>query len=182
MTADNDVMRFNQYPYSKFIDDQRRQAVIVEASKLGEDRASMIRGEFGHADPFHIAEQEKIDVIFDTHETHNPNYVKFAEYRAKKKTIILNAKCIDAIAKSYDQVTVKNIILAHELFHHFECTRWGLTSKKFRVPVQYFGIFTTEKPILLAAEIAADAFAKALNKNAISAKDLERAYFTNIKK
>ncbi|HBG76137.1 MAG TPA: hypothetical protein DDW86_04180 [Clostridiales bacterium] len=180
MPMNEDLERFNQYPYSKLLDQQKRELVFAEAKNIGENNASRIYNEFGSRDPFYIAHQEQVSITFDVHDDVNADYVKFAEYHAKKKNIVLNEKSIEIIAKSYDKGVVENLILTHELFHHFEVSRWGLTSKKFKVPVVYFGLFRIGRPVLAASEIAADAFAQTLNNTAISAANLENAYFSNI--
>ena len=52
------------------------------------------------------------------------------------------------------------IILAHELYHHLECTKLGLTSKQYMVPTLQIGRFKWGKSSILAlSEIGAHGFA-----------------------
>ncbi len=60
----------------------------------------------------------------------------FSEYYAGRKTIFLYDDSIRkwADANGLSQGAAEELILAHEIFHHFECTRLGQTSRQYTVP------------------------------------------------
>ena len=88
----------------------------------------------------------------------------FCEYFSEKNQIIIYSKGIDLWASSneLEHEQARNIILAHEFFHHLEAKQLGWMSKRCLVPMLKIGSFTLGKTGIAAlSEVAANAFANA---------------------
>ena len=68
----------------------------------------------------------------------------FSEYYSGRKEIIMYTEAIEKWAKSnkVKKEEAYELILAHEFFHHLECTKLGLTSKQHLVPRIRIGKFS----------------------------------------
>lgn len=60
----------------------------------------------------------------------------FSEYYSGRKTIFIYDASVSkwAAANSLSQDAAEELILSHEIFHHYECTRLGPTSRQYTVP------------------------------------------------
>ena len=86
----------------------------------------------------------------------------FCEYFSEKNQIIIYSKGIDLWASSngLEHAQARNIILAHEFFHHLEAKQLGWISKRCLVPMLKIGSLTLGKTGIAAlSEVAANAFA-----------------------
>ncbi len=87
----------------------------------------------------------------------------FSEYYSGPKKIILYDASIKKWSKA-NSLTVKEaneLILSHEIYHHLECTKLGLTSKQYTVPTIQIGKFKIGKSGIRAlSEIAAHGFSR----------------------
>lgn len=86
----------------------------------------------------------------------------FSEYYAGRKTIFLYDESIGkwAGANGLSQGAAEELILAHEFFHHLECTCLGPTSRQYTVPQLELGPVRLGKSGIRAlSEIGAHGFA-----------------------
>ena len=60
----------------------------------------------------------------------------FSEYYSGRKTIFIYDASVRkwAAANGLTQGAAEELILSHEIFHHYECTRLGPTSRQYTVP------------------------------------------------
>lgn len=85
----------------------------------------------------------------------------FSEYYAGRKTIFLYDESVKrwADANGVPRYAAEELILAHEIFHHLECTRLGLTSRQYTVPALRLGpICLGKSGIRALSEIGAHGF------------------------
>lgn len=87
----------------------------------------------------------------------------FSEYYSGLKKIILYDNSIKKWSKA-NSLTVKEaneLILSHEIYHHLECIKLGLTSKQYSVPTIQIGRFKIGRSGVRAlSEIAAHGFSR----------------------
>lgn len=87
----------------------------------------------------------------------------FSEYLSGRKMIYLYTQSIQYWAEE-NNLTVpeaESLILSHEYYHFLECTRLGLTSRIYQVPMlQIGGLKIGRTGIRALSEIAAHAFAR----------------------
>jgi hypothetical protein len=83
-----------------------------------------------------IAEEEALKVVYTDKDNVIGKVRYFSEYYSGRKIIYMYAESIEKWARANKLKTeeAKELILAHEFFHHLECTRLGLTSKQYTVP------------------------------------------------
>ena len=84
-------------------------------------------------------------------------------YSGEKKRIVLYTVSINkwAAKNGFSRREAEEIILAHELFHHLECTKLGLTSKQCLVPIlRIGGLSIGETGVRALSEIGSFAFAR----------------------
>lgn len=169
---------FRQFVFDGQLTEAEKKKIITEADRLGRERAQQIRMEFGDRDPEELLKEAGIEVISEGGTSkYNSDYVKFAEFYAKKGQIRLNAYAVRKLDKKLEPGLAKNIILCHELYHYFEISRWGNTSDLFVRTVRLFGWIPARRRILPAAEIAADSFAETYLKLDFNPRKIEALYF-----
>ena len=87
----------------------------------------------------------------------------FSEYYSGRKTITLYLKSVKMWAAE-NRVSLKygeELILAHEFFHHLECSVLGLTSSQYKVPRLTIGRWKIGKSGIRAlSEIGAHGFSR----------------------
>lgn len=87
----------------------------------------------------------------------------FSEYYSGLKKIILYDYSIKKWSKA-NSLTIKEaneLILSHEIYHHLECTKLGLTSDQYTVPMLKIGRFKMGKSgIRTLSEIGAHGFSR----------------------
>ena len=91
----------------------------------------------------------------------------FSEYYSGKKEIVMYMEAIEKWAKSnkIKKEDAYELILAHEFYHHLECTKLGLTSKQYLVPRIRIGKFRFGKAGIRAlSEIGAHGFSYTIYK------------------
>lgn len=96
----------------------------------------------------------------------------YSEYYSRRREIRLIKEAIEntfipqnkANLSTVDFDHVKNIFIAHELFHHLECTdeSVGLTFKEREVTIIDFKVFQWKSGLRCLSEIAAHSFVKEL--------------------
>lgn len=87
----------------------------------------------------------------------------FSEYCSGRGTIFLYTGFIGLWAQDNDMDPEEacELILAHEIFHHLECGRLGMTSRQYRVPrLRIGGLALGKAGIRALSEIGAHGFAR----------------------
>lgn len=89
----------------------------------------------------------------------------FSEYYSGQNKIILYTDSIKKWADSNNMVYIEaeELILSHEFYHFLECTKLGLTSKKYTVPTIKIGSLNIGKSGIRAlSEIGAHGFSRTI--------------------
>ena len=183
---------------------EARQKIADQAWETGAKAARELIQSLPDADIYEHVKHEGLTVEFEQKDNVVGNLRYFSEYFFATKKIIMYVESIKRWAESNSLTLEKalDIILAHELYHHLECTKLGLTSKQYMVPTVQIGRLKWGKSSILAlSEIGAHGFAytyyeqlgkkggikskkvllnSALNVNQFSSKQaLENIYKTN---
>ena len=176
------LQMFERFEYTNSLPEQEKIEIIREAVRLGEKRAGELKAEFRSAVPSQILNMKGILILEENDKDNTcPNFVKFAEFHAKQKKVLLNSQVIRIISRQIERDLVKEIILCHEMYHYFEMFRWGRTGDSFKRKVKLFQMIPVTRRILPAEEIAANAFTKAYLKLEFEPQELEQIYFNRIK-
>ena len=114
-----------------------------------------------------IAQAEGLKIKYESKDFIAGKIRYFSEYYSARKEIILYTEAIEKWAK-FNKVKKEEayeLILAHEFFHHLECTKLGLTSKQYLVPRIRIGKLNIGKAGIRAlSEIGAHGFAYTIYK------------------
>jgi hypothetical protein len=101
----------------------------------------------------------------------SPEYRILSEYFSNMKRIVLyKSTIIEEVKKlknlgisGFDEYThIRELFIAHEIFHHIECHDQGLTSKQKKIVTFRWGPFTLTSGVRALCEIGAHSFAKTL--------------------
>ena len=87
----------------------------------------------------------------------------FAEYYSGRNRIILYTESIGKWAREnlLASILAEELILAHEFYHFLECTKLGLTSKQYLVPVLKIGsLVLVRSGVRTLSEIGAHGFSR----------------------
>lgn len=101
-----------------------------------------------------------------------PGCEVYSEYYSNLKRIVLYKKNIlKAVHKlqekgitEYNYDSIRELFIAHEIFHHLECHHIGITFKKKKIVNFKIGPFKLESGVRALSEIAAHSFTKHLLK------------------
>ncbi|HYJ18330.1 MAG TPA: hypothetical protein VEW72_04075 [Burkholderiales bacterium] len=151
------------------IEPERRASVVEAALEDGRFLASEVRSNLG-SDPASIAACCGVPVTDSEGEAGFGSIVVFAEYATRPPSITLYGPAIRRLdarlaAESADRFGIagtRDIFLAHELYHHFDCTRSEPLGRRHRVKIFSLGSWTWTSGLTSLAEIAAGAFAQEL--------------------
>jgi hypothetical protein len=136
-------------------------AISDRAWETGEAAAFFILETYPGKSMAEIAEEEALTVIYTERDNVAGRVRYFSEYYSGRKTIYMYTESIEkwAQANKLNIEEAKELILAHEFFHHLECTSLGLTSKQYTVPHFKIGKLTIGKAGIRAlSEIGAHGF------------------------
>jgi hypothetical protein len=103
----------------------------------------------------------------------NQKFTKFAEYYVKSKKMYINYDVVKKIEISLNIKGVNEILIAHELFHHYEVEELGRINRRYKINVKLLGIINVKYSLLAMSEIAANSFAKNLLNLQFEPKMLE---------
>lgn len=101
----------------------------------------------------------------------SPAYRVFSEYYSNLKRIVIFKKTImeaynklvaDGFTEINDYAEMRELFIAHEIFHHLECHMIGLTSKKKKITTFKIGPFQITSGVRAMCEIGAHSFTKTL--------------------
>ncbi len=145
---------------------------IEESINIGLGAAKNLLLTYETMDLEKICEDKDIKIELNTDE-YGFELIKLrGEYDDEKKKIILYDKSIRRIEEKFKGLELNNILnynqikdiqLAHELFHYLENEEIGLTSDKLELLiVKHIGIIKRQYPVVKTREIAAHIFTKEL--------------------
>lgn len=156
----------------RFIPSGQRRAFGQFAWNKGFETALRIE----EAYPLLTPEQIAMKMGLKVEDKNGPGFY-FSEYVVKKKSIVLFSNTIQSgfieaeacHLKTSDYKTIRQLFLAHELFHHLECSDLdvGITYKERQVTVFSIGPFRWKSGLRCLSEIAAHSFALRLAGAAI---------------
>ena len=150
------------------IPDAERDTLVTVALSEGRAVAEEVGARWGR-DPDAIAARFGVPVTED--DGHGADYgttVVFAEYFTRPARIVLHRSAIrrvDAVldTQALGGSTARSVFLAHELFHHVDCTGpQPSLARRHRVTVLALGRWRWTAGLASLAEIAAGAFAREL--------------------
>ena len=169
---------FSQFVFSDRIPQKDKEEMILEAVRLGRERADEVRKEFGNKTSRQLLTEFGIEIqMEDGKQDSSEDYVKFAEFYSKKGKILLNRKALKRLGRKMNPGLAEEIILCHELYHYFEVNRWGRTGDQFIRKVKLFGWIPVNRRMLPAAEIAANSFSKTFLHLDFNPQIIETYYF-----
>jgi len=157
-----------------------REGLVTAALRDGADLAADVRLRWGD-DPEVIAVQLGIPVIDSDDDEGYGSTIVFAEYQARQRRIVLYRRAIARLQTVVDRdarlslaCRVRSVLLAHELYHHFDCTgARPPIARRHRVTVLALGRWRWTSGIASLAEIAAGAFAQSLLQLPVHPKHLD---------
>lgn len=139
-----------------------REKIADQAWETGAKAArELIRSRPG-ADIYEHVKHQGLAVEFEEKDNVAGNLRYFSEYFPAAKKIVVYVEAVKQWAANNNLPFEKalEIMLAHELYHHLECTKFGLTAEQYTVPTWQIGKFKWGKSSILAlSEIGADGFA-----------------------
>jgi len=148
----------------EYEDEQGQLAIADKAWETGAQTAQKAWEKYGDNSFFKIASDLGVAVehVHEDYILGGRRY--FSEYYSgTDKRIKLYTLSIRKWAQKHDleREEAEELILAHELYHHYECTELGLTSKQYLVHILRIGKFCFGKTGVRAlSEIGACAFAR----------------------
>lgn len=160
----NDIL-FNKVPQDKY------DEFIDFAWNTGCEAAKDCRNKYGSISPDELAVELGLSVVEIDRGLATPDYRVFSEYYSNLKRIVIFGDTIkDEFAKLVetgitdikDYLKMRELFVAHEIFHHLECHVIGLTSKKKKIVTLEIGPFQITSGVKALCEIGAHGFTKTL--------------------
>ena len=158
-------------PIQGKISPEDTEEIIRESIKCGHDEALKLLNEFEGLSALEIAKELNLDVKFKG-EPGTLEFVYFGLYEEPNQISIYEnniSKARDLIEKlgidAFKEVSFEDIVLAHEIFHHFEVHDETLYPNTKRINLWSIGnLYTHTSPLVCTGEIAGMSFAKTLLK------------------
>lgn len=169
-------LEFAKFAYTRSMPEAERDRLIAEGIAIGEAHACEVMTRHPGLPPSQIAASCGLTVRRTAAESTNSRYVQFASYYAKKREIHLNASAIGLLNQIVD-VDLAEVLIAHELFHHYEMTEIGRVGKRFRARRLLLGFIPLTQSLLPVGEVAASAFCKKLSGLPFEPAVLDKLYF-----
>lgn len=150
---------------------ERYDEMISFSWQTGESAARDYTKKTGSSIPSEMAKRMKLKIKSENWEQGHGNVRVYSEYEDKFNLITLHPNVISAgiqKARSHGLNQVKSyaaareLFIAHEIFHHLECRKLGLTSRKMEITTFQFGPVKIKSGIRALCEIAAHAFTRTL--------------------
>jgi hypothetical protein len=175
------LAQLRQDPQFARIAPGRRDGLVAAALEDGRFLAADVKASLG-ADPVFIAAACGVPVIDSEREAGYGSVLVFAEYATRPPSITLYLPAIRrldaAIARAgrLDVAATRPLFLAHELYHHFDCTRSEPLARRHRVRLFGLGRWNWTSGLTSLPEIAAGAFAQSLLDLPFHPKHLESVF------
>lgn len=138
-----------------------RDRICDEAWATGVEAAKTTMKQYAGKRIIRIMEDEGIKVTYQEIDNVRGNMRYFSEYYAGRKEIILYRVSVKkwAQANEMTEKEAEELILAHEFFHHLECSSLGSVSQKYKVPTLKIGKWVLGRTgIRVLSEIGAHGF------------------------
>ncbi len=181
------LLQLQSDPQFPRIEPGRREALVDAALADGRFLAADVRSHLG-PDPAFIAASCGVPVTDSGDEAGFGSTIVFAEYATRPPSITLYGPAIrrldgkiareGAVARLGIAET-RSIFLAHELYHHFDCTRSEPLSRRHRVRIFGLGAWAWTSGLTSLGEIAAGAFAQELLGLSFHPKLLDQYIFSS---
>lgn len=153
---------FNGYPIANRLAEQQKEIYILKAIEEGNRLGVMVKGRFQTTNPLKIAASLGLQVKPMEEGRSDEFCVKFAEYSPKQGVIYVNAKAERQLEEALGINYIREIFVAHELFHYFEAKEIGRICRKIPVEITICKWIKIKYPLVAISEIAANAFVKTL--------------------
>lgn len=177
---------FSQYDYVSWLGQDKVDQLISLSIEHGKAKAESCKAVRNGSEDLvmNICEEEGITFDWEDTQSGDNNFVKFAQFEVKTKRITLNSHAIHTISdrnEVYPFETVRDVLIAHELYHYLEFTKWGCLYKQHTFTRKLFGLIPVRYSLLPMSEIAANAFAKELLDLTFNPYELNSLYFSSLK-
>lgn len=158
---------FSRDPLNRKISEDFKKVLIEKANKCGQDEAIKLKGMYSDLSIKNITKKMNLDIIIKDSEGAD-NYIMFACYNSPNKITIFNSN-VTKVKKLIDEeeledvlgyVDVKNMLIAHELFHHIEEKDKDIFTRREKITLWNIGKYEYKSHMVALGEIAAMAFAK----------------------
>lgn len=154
------------------LDDSAQRVAVSDALADGAAIARDLRTRFPDLSPHQIAGELQVTVATIDDDPMVGSIWRFAEYRPRPPQILLYARGLAPVeqalarapaARLLGEAAVRDVFIAHELYHHAEATRAEMPiARRHRATLFQIGRWRWRTGIATLAEIAAGAFAQAL--------------------
>lgn len=161
------LAQLRQDPQFARIPLQRHESLVDAALDDGRFLAAEVAGNLG-SDPAFVAATCGVPVIDSELEVGYGSVIVFAEYATRPPTITLYGPAIQRLDAAIGRAglpgtpAARAIFLAHELYHHFDCTRTVPLARRHVVRLFGIGRWAWTSGLTSLPEIAAGAFAQEL--------------------
>jgi hypothetical protein len=159
-------------PHAKRLDHATQRAAVGDALAAGAAAAEAMRQRFPGLAPREIAHALGVPIEAIDDDPTTGSLWRFAEYRQRPTGILLYVRGIapldrvivdDVAVQLLGRATLRDVFVAHELFHHLEATRSEPPiARRYRPTLFRIGGWHWRTGIVALAEIAAGAFAQTL--------------------
>ncbi|MEG2120215.1 MAG: hypothetical protein RRY53_07640 [Pseudoflavonifractor sp.] len=140
---------------------EERTAIADRAWQTGVSAAKAMLEEHPGGDIYAVARHEGLTLEHRAMDKVSGNVRYFSEYYSGRKTIFIYDESVKkwSAANGLTQDAAEELIVSHEIFHHFECTKLGQTSQQYTVPQITIGPLKLGKAGIRAlSEIGAHGF------------------------
>jgi hypothetical protein len=154
------------------LDDRTQRAAVSDALADGVATASDFRRRFPGRSPEEIARELRIPVETTDDDPMVGSIWRFAEYRPHPPRIVLYARGLAPLEQALagglatrwlGRATIRDVFVAHELYHHAEAVRSEVPiARRYQPTLLQIGKWRWRTGIPALAEIAAGSFAQTL--------------------
>jgi len=159
-------------PHAWRLDPSTQFAAVSDALADGIAAAGNLRTRFADASPDQIVREFGLRVETTDDDPAVGSIWRFAEYRPRPPRIVLYSRGLAPLERSLTgsraaqllgRATLREVFIAHELYHHIEAIRPDLPiARRYQPSVLRIGNWHWRTGIAALAEIAAGAFAQSL--------------------
>ena len=164
-----DIYALRGEPLKNKIPEEELPVYLELAHRTGKELAARVRAEYPGQSPEQICEALKLRLNRIEEKDGGP-YTMFACYTEPDRIDLYmgSIESLEKLLKEEKQaalpgeVPVQDILLAHELFHYYECHEPEFPTRRKLITLWKIGKFRYKSPLTVLSEIAAMEFAKDL--------------------
>jgi hypothetical protein len=159
-------------PHAKRLDRSAQRVAVSEALADGVATARILRKRFSVRAPEELARALQLPIEATDDDPIVGSIWRFAEYRSRPPCIVLYNRGLAPLERALTgglatrllgRATVRDVFVAHELYHHAEAVRSEVRiARRYRPTLLRIGNWHWRTGIAALAEIAAGAFAQSL--------------------